>query len=56
MKRGEMDLGHPLTGVHDVAIDKQGNIYTTGYTKNFGEGEEDAFLVKYTKEGQLLTF
>ena len=41
-----------------IAVDKNGNIYTTGYTNGdwggTNQGSEDSWLVKYNKDGQSL--
>jgi len=37
-----------------VAVDLAGNIYITGYTYSIGEGDWDAFLVKYDSSGTRL--
>jgi len=45
------DSGEYFTGVH-MAPD--GAIYATGMTDSFGQGHDDALLVKYDAEGTLL--
>ncbi len=45
-------------GEHDegesVAADAAGNVYIAGSTASFGAGSYDAFLVKYSPEGEIL--
>ena len=45
---GEDDRGY------GVAIDARGNVYVAGDTDFYSGGDEGAFLVKYTSEGELL--
>lgn len=36
-----------------MAIDSSNNIYLSGYTKSFGEGDTDIIIVKYDSSGQI---
>ncbi len=35
----------------DIAVDLSGNIYIMGFTNSYGEGDYDAFIVKYNSAG-----
>jgi len=39
---------------YGVAVDGSGNIYVTGRTENFGAGNDDLVLLKYSADGSLL--
>ncbi|GAG36948.1 unnamed protein product, partial [marine sediment metagenome] len=41
-------------GAVGLALDARGNMYVAGSTVSVGTGTEDAFLLKYTPEGELL--
>ena len=39
---------------YGVAVDESGDIYVTGRTENFGAGNDDLVLLKYSADGSLL--
>src|SRR5262245_2769711 len=46
--------GPDRDGAQGVAAAADGSVYVTGGTRSFGAGDEDAFLLKYAANGDLL--
>jgi hypothetical protein len=45
--------GADRDGANGVALGPDGSVYVTGETRSFGEGDGDAFLLKYNARGRL---
>ena len=46
--------GAERDGANGVAVAADGSVYVTGETRSFGEGDGDAFLLKYSAKSRLL--
>ncbi len=46
--------GQRSSGAASVAVATDGSVYVTGQTSSFGAGGWDAFILKYSSEGQLI--
>jgi hypothetical protein len=48
--------GHEYEKSYDMISDSSGNLYLTGYTKSFGNGNRDAYIIKYNTENNSFTY
>jgi hypothetical protein len=45
--------GERRDGANGVAVGSDGSVYVTGETRSFGDGDGDAFLLRYNSRGRL---
>ncbi|HNQ67693.1 MAG TPA: T9SS type A sorting domain-containing protein [Bacteroidales bacterium] len=48
--------GQEYERCYDMMSDSAGNLYLTGYTKSFGNGNREAYIIKYNTENNSYTY